>query len=579
MKRQYAISIGMLLLGLLLGYFFFAGPSSQEGKEGSSSSASKKETTYTCSMHPQVRKKEPGQCPICGMDLIPVDDMSNDSKTVLEMSENAVQIADIRTSEVQKLDPEKSVRMQGEVEVDERRLSSITARFPGRIEKLYVDYTGQRVRKGQKLASIYSPELIAAQRELFEAMKEGGRDSRFFEAAKSKLKLWDLGEEEIQAIIDSGAPQEQVDIRAPHSGIVQERKVTVGEYLSEGDPLFKLADLSRVWVIFHAYEQDLPWLDEGDRVDFEVAGIPDRNFESRIRFIHPTMKENTRTVSIRAEASNPSGQLRPGMFATGKVDAELDLDGPRTVVPSSAVLWSGKRSIVYVEVPNTEKPTFEFREVELGADLGGARIVESGLEEGEQVVTNGTFRVDAASQLAGKKSMMQRLDQGKEAGSSEEKGQGGMEMGKAKDVDLDISGILEAYLELKNALVGSASEDAHQQAIALQNYLDELEKGLSKEAEEVWSPYGKEIRKAAERIEKHSDSLDEQRKAFHTISDRMVEAVRIWGTGGKKIYKDHCPMAFEGEGADWLSEFETIKNPYYGEEMLECGSVKERFGE
>jgi Cu(I)/Ag(I) efflux system membrane fusion protein len=332
-------------------------------------------------------------------------------------------------------------------------------------------------------------------------------------------------------------------------------------------------------VIFHAYEQDLPWLDEGDRVDFEVAGLPERSFESRIRFIHPTMKENTRTVSVRAEARNPSGELRPGMYATGRVQAELDLDGPRIIVPSSAVLWSGERSIVYVEIPDAEEPTFELREVELGADLGEARIVKSGLEEGERIVTNGSFRVDAAAQLAGKKSMMQRLDGGKDAESSKEEGHAGMEMEKPKDVDLDISGVLEAYLELKNALVGSASEDASEQAIALLSYLDELQNGLSKEAEQAWGPYGKKVRKAAERIRDHPNSLEEQRKAFHTLSDRLIEAVGKWGTGGKKLYKDHCPMAFDGEGADWLSEFEAIKNPYYGEEMLECGSVKGRFGE
>jgi Cu(I)/Ag(I) efflux system membrane fusion protein len=206
--------------------------------------------------------------------------------------------------------------------------------------------------------------------------------------------------------------------------------------------------------------------------------------------------------------------------------------------------------------------------------------VQSGLEEGERIVTNGSFRVDAAAQLAGKKSMMQRLGQEKKAESSGHQGhEGKMEMEKAKDVELDISGVLEAYLELKNALVGSASEDAHQQAIALLEYLEELESGLSKEGEQAWEPYGKKIRTAAERIRDHPNSLEEQREAFHTLSDRLIEAVGKWGTGGKKLYKDHCPMAFDGEGADWLSEFEAIKNPYYGEKMLECGSVKERFGE
>ncbi len=575
MKReQLILSIGTLLLGLLLGYFFFSETGGAEKESTEEKEGTEKATTYTCSMHPQIRKKEPGKCPICGMELIPADNMASKSETVIEMSENAVELADIQTSPVRRISPEKSLRLQGEVRVDERRRSLITARFPGRIEKLYVDFTGQKVHKGQRLAAIYSPKLIQAQRELFEAKKSKEEDPKLYRAARNKLKLWDLTEEQIQAIEDSGKPQERVDIRAPHSGIVTQRKVTLGQYLKEGDPLFKLADLSKVWIMFDAYEQDLPWLDEGDNIRFSVAGIPDRTFESRVRFIHPTLEKNTRTVSVRAEARNPNGELRPGMFATGRIQGELDIQGPRTVVPRSAVLWTGTRSVVWVEVPNTEEPTYEFREVELGTDLGASHIVKSGLDTNERVVTNGTFSVDAAAQLAGKKSMMMQMDQqkGKSKSKEHEHEMSGGPSGK------ELQGSIDKYLKLKNALVASKAQKASEYGKELLDAFKKLKEGLSEKDRKAWASVGQTLKKEAKRIAE-GEKLEGQRKAFSKLSQAMLEAVRRWGTGGKTLYKDHCPMAMDGEGADWLSEFEKIKNPYYGEKMMNCGKVKDTFGE
>lgn len=586
MKRYYWIPIGTLILGMLLGFLFF-GRGSEEGeksKEGTSEKADQGQT-YTCSMHPQVRKSEPGDCPICGMELIPVDDMANESETVLEMSENAIKIGEIQTREVKKAAPEKMVRMQGEIEVDERRISMISARFPGRIERLYVDFTGQKVQKGQKLASVYSPELIAAQRELFEAKQRKEEDPAFYQAAKSKLKLWDLSDADIQAIEESGSPQKVVDIRAPHSGIVTERKVSLGEYLQEGTELFKLADLSRIWVIFHAYGIDIPWIDVGDEVEFSVTGIPGKEFQSEVRFIHPRMKEGTRTVSVRAEAPNPNGQLRPGMFAKGVVDAELDFDEPRIVIPNSAVLWTGERSIAYVEVPDTERPTFELRQLELGADLGEAWIVEEGLEEGERVVSHGAFRVDAAAQLAGKKSMMQQMGSEEEK-EDDQKGESSMsEMESSKTGSASsgkdeggspegIRGLVEGYLELKNALVGSYSEDAAREAQKALSYLDQLEEGLDGNMRKEWESYGGSMRENLNKIEESSEDIEPQRKAFAELSSTLIEVVKRWAPD-RKLYLVHCPMVNEGEGADWLSGFEEVRNPYYGEKMLNCGSVKD----
>lgn len=590
MRKRYLATVGALLLGLFLGYFFFAPEQEQEGE-----SEVAEDQVYTCSMHPEVRQNEPGDCPKCGMELIPADDLEEEGETVLQMSENAIQIGDVRSSEVERLEAEKRLRLQGEVEVDERRISSITARFPGRIERLHVDFTGQEVQKGQKLASIYSPELIAAQQELFEAKKQKERDPAFYQAAKSKLELWDLGEEEIRAIEDSGKPMKRVDIRAPHSGVVMERKVSTGEYLKEGAPLFRVADLSRIWVIFHAYEGDLPWLEVGDEVAFDVPGIPGENFKASVRFIHPTMEKGSRTVSIRAEAPNPNGELRPGMFANGRIDAELDFDEPQLVVPSSAILWTGERSIAYVEVPDTKEPTYQLRELELGTDLGHARVVEEGLEEGERVVTHGAFRVDAAAQLAGKKSMMQEMgggapghdhggmqmeEEGQSSGRSKARGDHGEGQGVLEDPPEGFSNLIGAYLDVKNALVGSEPHETQVAANKGLKKLDELEEGLSGKEKEAWDAYVEELRSALERIKADHEEIEKQREHFEKLSSVILDIVGKWGTGDRDaLYRTHCPMAMDGEGADWMSEFEEVKNPYYGEEMLDCGSVKEVYKE
>ncbi len=577
MKGTVTTSVIALLAGLLLGYWWFGGsaPASegdhehtQKAEEGAA-----EEKTWTCSMHPQVRQDEPGQCPICGMDLIPVDEAASTSETVLEMSEAAVSMTNIQTTEIQREQPEKTVRMQGEVEVDERRISLISARFPGRLEKLHIDFTGQRVQKGQKLASIYSPELISAQKELFEALQYKDSQPALYKAARKKLQLWDLTEAQIERIEERDAPKKVIDIVAPHSGVVTERRVTLGEYVKEGTPLFELADLSRVWVVFDAYEQDLPWLQEGDKVEFTVPSKPGETFRGRIDFIDPVMKGGARTVEVRVDAPNADGRLRPEMFVRGQVEASLSLEKPRLVVPHSAVLWTGERSVVYVAVPEAEAPTFEFREVLLGNDLGGAYIVEEGLNEGESVVTHGVFKVDAAAQLAGKRSMMN---------APQEKGNAGMNIGSQEAVPAsfkaELGGVYEAYFRLKNALVASEPEKAVAAAEQVLEALGSVPMGeLSEGSHEAWMKSKSRMETVLKGIAGTND-LDQQRDRFVELSETITDVARGFGVQGRTIYVDFCPMANDDKGAHWLSTIEEIRNPYYGEEMMTCGEVQDTLG-
>ncbi len=392
--------------GLFLGWLFFHSPSHEHAAPGISKNE-KKKTIWTCSMHPQIRMDHPGKCPICGMDLIPLNENSTpvDADDV-QLTDDAARLADVATSVVSRQKPVKEVRLYGKVQPDERLQQSQVAHIAGRIERLMVNYTGESVSKGQMLAQVYSPELITAQQELLEAAKSKQSQPEIYQAAHERLHQWKLTEGQISAIERSGRVKESVAIVANSSGIVTAKRVNNGDYISQGGVLYDVANLSHVWVLFDAYESDLPFLRKGDKIDFTIQALPENRFSGRITFIDPVIDPNTRVAKIRVEVPNPGGRLKPEMFATGMVSANLDRYQDKLVIPASAVLWTGKRSVVFVKQKNSAQPAFKARDIEIGPRLGNSYIVVSGLDEGEEIVTQGTFNVDAAAQLDGKPSMM-----------------------------------------------------------------------------------------------------------------------------------------------------------------------------
>jgi Cu(I)/Ag(I) efflux system membrane fusion protein len=407
MKRKIVIIIIALISGIFLGWLFFH--SSHKTDEKSDQSASSiKSTIWTCAMHPQIRMTEPGKCPICGMELIPLTQSSTatvDPATV-HLSKEAAQLANVLTSVVTKQTPVKEVRLYGKVQADERLLQSQVAHVPGRIERLSVNFTGEPVVKGQILAQIYSPELITAQQELLEAVKTKQTQPAIYEAAKEKLQQWKLTDRQVFSIEESGVTQNTVDVLSNTNGIVTSRRVNTGDYVSQGSVLFEIADLSKVWVMFDAYESDLQYLRRGEMVAFTLQALPGNNYTGNIVFIDPVIDPVTRVSKVRVETGNQSGKLKPEMFASGIVSSNLKEYSNSLVIPRSAVLWTGKRSVVYVKQPGTDEPIFKLREIGLGPMLGDSYVITDGLSEGEEIVTSGTFSVDAAAQLEGKPSMM-----------------------------------------------------------------------------------------------------------------------------------------------------------------------------
>ncbi len=428
-KNKWAKPAIYVVGGLILGWLIFHHSEPATITEGAAihqhSEGEETNQIWTCAMHPQIRMDKPGQCPICGMDLIPVQTATAElDPDAVQMTQEAIKLAEVQTTVIGTQNAEKKVALYGKVQADERRIKTQSAHISGRIEELLISFTGQQVSKGQVIARIYSPSLITAQEELLQAKQIIPAQPALLNAAREKLRQWKLTDEQIADIEQGGKAKTVFDVKSNVSGIVLTKRVNQGDYVQQGDALFEVADLSSVWVLFDAYESDLPWIKKGSSVLFTLQSVPGQKFFGKISFIDPVINPSTRVALVRVEASNPGGVLKPEMFVNGVVTSAMPKYNDGIVIPQSAVLWTGPRSVVYVKVPGAKEPEFRMREIELGPSLKSSYVVVSGLSVGEEIVTNGTFAVDASAQLAGKPSMMN--PEGNQVSSG---GMAGMDMG------------------------------------------------------------------------------------------------------------------------------------------------------
>jgi len=401
--------IGLAIIGgLLAGYLIF-GNKTNNGMAIQHDHRQEMESgpMWTCSMHPQIIQPEPGDCPICGMELIPVESGA-DGLAIgqFKMTKNAMALANIRTTTVGSGNAgDKTLKLSGKIAANEKAVATQASYFDGRMEKLLVNFEGEEVRNGQQLATIYSPELVSAQQELITAASLKESQPALYKAVRNKLKLWKFSEKQIVQIEESAQVRENFPVYANVSGTVSEIMVEAGDYVKQGSPLFKIANLNTVWAVFDAYENQVSLLKEGQKIAIVTRAYPDKKLEAKISFIDPVLNSATRTVVVRAVLNNPEGQLKPGMFVAGSLGLTEKTENDTIVIPESAVLWTGERSVVYIKA-NPGEPIFEMREINLGDAINGGYVVLSGLVKGDEIVTNGTFTVDAAAQLKGKKSMM-----------------------------------------------------------------------------------------------------------------------------------------------------------------------------
>lgn len=572
--KSIIIAVILLAMGIFLGWAFFGSSQTQPTVAHEHVAGADTETIWTCSMHPQIKQHEPGDCPICGMDLVPLEaEQGEIDPLAISMSPTAMQLANVSTAIVGTTLPIKTVYLNGKVHEDERLVSSQSSHIEGRIESLRVNYTGEYVNAGQPIASIYSPQLVTAQEELFQAYRIRETQPQLYNAARGKLKNWKLSDKQIDQIIQSGSATGEFPVMADISGYVIQKMVNPGDYIQRGQAIFKIANLSQVWVLFDVYESDMLWINKGDEVTFSVASLPGETFKGKVSFIDPVINPQTRVASARVEVNNKDLKLKPAMFVSGVVKAQLPIETATVVIPKSAVMWTGKRSVVYIKSTNDQGVSFTMREVILGPALGESYIIESGLSEGEEIAVHGTFSIDAAAQLAGKPSMMNP------EGNLPKSEQNGLGLEPIKTIHLSheakaaLKSLLDDYLTLKNALANDDFEGAKKANQMLGEGLSKIDGSLFKEeSHHVWMQYNKEIEQII-KMASHAEDIAGIRESFLPLSNAMIVLVETFHPNEETIYIQHCPMANSDKGAHWLSQSPEVLNPYYGAAMLTCGAV------
>lgn len=442
--------VAVLAAGILVGVVL---------SPGGSAPITQEKTQYTCGMHPEIVQDEPGYCPICSMKLTPLKVQKTKKKIVtgeaacrgkeilhyqapmdpdyrspspgkspmgmdlvpacesdeveteggISIDPRIRQNMGIRTAAVKKGPLVKKIRTVGHVDYDERQLAIINTKIDGWVEKLYVDFTGQRVRKGQRLLSLYSPKLVSTQEELLLAYRQyrasqNARNRTLMLAAERRLQYWDVSQNQIERIKQNGKVQKNLVIYSPIDGVVVHKNIVEGKFVKAGMDLFRIANLSKVWMYAHVYEMDAPFVKEGQPVEVELPYDPTAELpEGKVDYIFPWLDRQTRDVKARLVFDNSRGLLKPEMYSN--VTIEADLGRESLLVDSAAVIRSGVRNVVFVE---TGPGTYQPRAVKLGVELNGTVEVAEGVREGESVVVNGQFMLDSESRL---KEALQKYEQ------------------------------------------------------------------------------------------------------------------------------------------------------------------------
>lgn len=591
-------TIVLLLILALLSYLVWR----PAGKEERGAETAASDTTWTCSMHPQIRQPNPGLCPICAMDLIPLE-MGNDAGGLREVtvSPEAAALLDIRVSPVLRAPADVKVNLFGKIDYDERKILTTTTRMSGRIDRLYADFTGTTVSKGDAIAEIYSPELYVAQQELIQASQSvrtasspAVKDIRnnMLNAAREKLRLLELTDAQIAAIEKQQKPDDHITLTAPQSGVIVNLNVREGQYLKTGEPLFGIANLSSLWLKMEAYESDLPWLRYAQDVTFSVEAIPGKTFHGRIAFIDPQLDPNRRIVKVRVNVDNKELLLKPGMFANAFVRAKVALhgrvlsadlagkwispmhpeivkDGPGQcdicgmplvpaekfgfvapsgpvvnplLIPVSSVLRTGNRAVVYVRLPNKAEPIFEGREILLGSRAGNYFIVQSGLSVGELVVTKGAYKLDSELQIKAKPSMMNP-----NAGLTER---------SAKEPPAQIAGqwssILRTYAKLAPAMEKGDHASAAAELASMKTSLENIKHDQLQPKElALWKEFSMRLRNTLA----EATSMPANTSTLSIIRHQMEETRRFVGLSSTPI----APIKFD---AQWLTPLAATNNAY-----------------
>ncbi len=601
---------------------------------------------WTCGMHPQVIKDEPGTCPIChmkltpleveaesaetvsaekkikywwdpmigpdsisdkpgkssmGMDLVPVyEDKVSGGKTVT-IDPVVVQNMGVRFAAVKSGPVRRNIRAVGFLKEAEPNVHDINLRVSGWIEKIYADTEGAEVKKGEPLFELYSPEVQVAVAELIAAKKAASSRATDFlskettkilvDSSRQKLMQWGLSNAQVQKLSSLDQPPRTIPFVSPLTGHVTEKNIVQGASVKAGERALRIVDHSTLWLDSQLYEQDLPFIHLGQDVSATVEAMPGKVLDGKIIFLHPHVDPVTRTTTVRISLPNPKMILRPGMYATAEIVAQLE--GGNILAPSEAIIDAGTRKVVFVSLGNGR---FEPREVKTGVSAeDGMTVVLEGLVSGETIVTSGQFLLDAESRM--KQAIQKHLDQKLKEESPKQTVPAGAPMSEMMHSNASVSGEIDqqkpggdgklqpgpdvdavyvAYLNLSEALGETAEVQNRKVQAALD--LNPLMKAAQILTELSAGPnqiLPGQVLKAARAMD--GKMLDEQRKLFAPLSNSVIQMIQVCPPSkafGRQLFVAHCPMAF-GTGADWIQTDTQIKNPFYSSEMKTCGEIKQ----
>ena len=623
------VGAGVLLIVLLgiaqrVGWLKTAGEAQSSSGVGSAA-----EAVHTCPMHPQIRQPGLGDCPICGMPLVPATAGGADLDEFAVSIEPAQRrLANIKTVTVTEQPVSRQLQTIGSIEIDESRQATISSYIDGRLEKIYADYTGVEVQEGDHLAVVYSPQLYSAQIEYLEAKKtlESSSDSALASireaqeklADNSRQRLLELGmtADQLKELDATETAKSRLTIYAPMGGTVIEKLAEEGKYIEAGEPIYRIADLAMVWLMLELFPEDASRIRFGQQVQARLSSNPNEVLTGRVAFIAPNVDPSSRTVGVRVEFTNEQRKLRPGDYAEATItipigpegeiyDKDLagkwispmhpqiirDQPGPCPVcgmqlvpttrygfaatpvdqpvsvtIPRSALLLAGQNSVAYVE---TEAGRFELRVVKIGPFLKDNVVILEGIEPGEQVATSGNFLIDSQMQLAGKPSLIDPTRY----------------VRKFRNVPLEFDSIdisviggksgeqleelYSRYFEIRTAFAAD-KKPVEESSLSLHELSTQLTS-----SEDVTDQAKEQLSIVTENAEHlHHLPLEQARMQFKPISHAILElATQIRGEGNERVFRHFfCPMVKEGEG-DWLQFEERISNPYYGSQMLRCGEL------
>jgi Cu(I)/Ag(I) efflux system membrane fusion protein len=536
--KTYLIAGLVLVLGIFIGASLF---SSEENTEDHNHTAETESSVWTCSMHPQIRNSEPGDCPICGMDLIPANTLEETvDPDAIRMTKSARALAQIETTLVG--DGKKTtsnLELSGQLDINEKSKTSLTTNFDGRIEQLNINFEGETVQNNQVVAELYSSTIQVLKDEY--ALAKRTDNESIMQSVVQKIENLELSLQDIQ----NKSKSSTISLRAQQTGNVTQLMVAQGDQVKAGQALMEITDLSTLWAMFDVYEQDLNLIKVGDEMSMNIGGAA---VTGKVDFISPIFNTEERSAKVRVVVQNPNLRWKPGVFVTGVVSTNVTNTKNETplYVPKSSVLWTGKRSIVYKQLENENGVYFKLTTVEIGQTSGDNIEILSGLQVGDEVVTQGAFSIDSEAQLADKTSMMDPKTEKSQPKSFVE-----------EEINLNpkaIAPLLSDYRQLKTALSSDNFEDAKINYKKLTTSFSKLKLRKLQNADKI-------------------KSIDELREEFLVLSEDIIAIAKSSNPTDQLLYVQRCPMANNSEGASWLSFTKKIENPYYGASMLTCGST------